>query len=122
MGENGRQGQYSIDKFFPASNITYNVLAGGPASSYPKPNAFPTMDQWNASFPGGDDYRLKTTSVFYGAGAGGTVPGADLGIVGALVTGVVINAPTSTPLTPAPTPPPPNAAPVAPSRGAHSVG
>ena len=118
MGENGRPGQYSIDKFFPASNITYNVLAGGPASSYPKPNAFPTMDQWNASFPGGDDYRLKITSVFYGAGAGGTVPGADLGIVGALVTGVEITAPTSTP---PPPPPPTNVAPVARPGGPYSV-
>ena len=66
MGEGGRSGQYSIDKYFPGSTITYNVLAGGPAASYPKPNAFPTLAQWNASFANAaaDDYRLITASVF----------------------------------------------------------
>lgn len=43
----------------PPSNITYNVLAGGPASSYPSPNAFPTMDQWNASFVGHSPRRVR---------------------------------------------------------------
>jgi hypothetical protein len=94
MAEGGRPGQYSIDKYFPGSTITYNVLAGGPASSYPAPNAFPTLDQWNASFAnaGIDDYRLTTASVFYAAGAGGGVPGADIGAVTAAVA-----TPTPTP-------------------------
>lgn len=42
MGENGQPGQYSIDLFFPGSNISFNVLAGGQASRYPATNAFPT--------------------------------------------------------------------------------
>ena len=88
MGEGGRSGQYSIDKYFPGSTITYNVLAGGPAASYPKPNAFPTLAQWNASFANAaaDDYRLITASVFYASGGAGSIPGADIGAVSAAVT------------------------------------
>ncbi len=89
MGEGGRPGQYTIDKYFPGANITYNVLAGGPASSYPSPNSFPTVTQWNASFvdAAADDYRLLTSSVFYGAGSGGSVPGADIGAIDAALSG-----------------------------------
>ena len=124
MGEGGRPGQYTIDKYFPASNITYNVLAGGPASSYPKPNAFPTIDQWNASFvdASANDYRLKTSSVFYAAGQGGTVPGADIGVVTAWVTGVEINAPRDPSAEPtSPPPPTSNLAPVARTGGPYTV-
>jgi hypothetical protein len=122
MGENGRPGQYTIDKFFPSSNITYNVLAGGPASSYPKPNAFPTMTQWNASFVdlSGNDYRLKTSSVFYAAGAGGGVPGADIGTVNVAVAGVELGLPPTDPGSSDP-PPSTNVAPVARPGGPYSV-
>ena len=103
MGDNGRVGQYSIDMYFPNSNITYNVLAGGPASSYPTPNAFPTLEQWTASFANlaGGDYRLLPTSPFYRAGAGGSVPGADIAVVTAATAGAVRGTPTE----PAPQPP-----------------
>src|SRR6185295_13420640 len=125
MGEGGRPGQYTIDKYFPGSNITYNVLAGGTASSYPKPNAFPTLDQWNASFAdlSGGDYRLKTSSVFYGAGQSGTIPGADIGTVNAAVAGVEIGDPSTDPGSPSDPPPPPstNIAPVARASGPYSV-
>ena len=123
MGEGGRPGQYSIDKYFPGSNITYNVLAGGSASSYPKPNAFPTLDQWNASFAdlSGGDYRLKTSSVFYGAGQGGTIPGADIGTVNASVAGVLIGIPSTGWSSDPPPPPSTNIAPVARTSGPYSV-
>ena len=103
MGENGRPGQYSIDLFFPGSNITYNVLAGGTASSYPVPNSFPTLQQWTASFASltGGDYRLLSTSPFYSAGAGGSVPGADIAVVTAATAGTG----GGTPTIPAPRPP-----------------
>jgi PKD domain-containing protein len=120
MGENGRPGQYSIDKYFPSSNITYNVLAGGTASNYPKPNAFPTLTQWSASFPGGDDYRILTTSVFYSAGIGGSVPGANIGTVSAAVAGVETGTSTST-STPPPPPPTSNTAPVARPGGPYTA-
>jgi hypothetical protein len=103
MGDNGRAGQYSIDMYFPNSQITHNVLAGGPAASYPTPNAFPTVQQWTASFAdlSGGDYRLLPTSPFYGAGAGGSIPGADIDVVAAATAGTI----AGTPSLPAPQPP-----------------
>ena len=108
-------GSTRIDKYFPGSTIKYNVLAGGSASAYPTPNSFPTLTQWNASFVdlAGEDYRLLSTSVFYAAGEGGTVPGADLGAVY-----TAVNAGTSTTAPPPggttdPAPAPSNVAPTA---------
>lgn len=102
MGANGATGQHSIDLFFPGSNITYNVLAGGPASSYPTPNSFPTVAQWTASFANlsGGDYRLLSTSPFYSAGAGGSVPGADIGTVTAATAGTASGIPVVAPQPP----------------------
>lgn len=113
MGEDGRPGQYSIDLFFPGSTITNNVLAGGSASAYPTPNAFPTVAQWNASFvnPAAADDRLLTTSVFYAAGAGGSVPGANFATLDAAFVGNTTSGPP--PVDPPPPPPPGNVAPVA---------
>jgi hypothetical protein len=119
MGDNGRPGQYTIDKYFPAGIVSYNVLAGGTASAYPALNAFPTLAQWNASFANAaaDDYRLLSSSVFYAAGAGGSIPGANLGAVTAAIGG--------DPVTPPPPPPPPppvaNTAPSARPGGPYSA-
>jgi hypothetical protein len=92
MAEGGRPGQSSIDLYFPDAKVTNNVFAGGPASAYPTPNAFPTLSEWNVSFvdPATHDYRLKSTSVFIAAGAGGSVPGADLGVLQAALDGEVL--------------------------------
>ncbi|MGB2716125.1 MAG: hypothetical protein WBC51_18230 [Vicinamibacterales bacterium] len=101
MGENGQSGQYSINMYFPGSTIAYNVLAGGAASRYPAANAFPTMQEWFASFVNfaAADYRLLTTSPFYGAGAGGSVPGGNLGAIdGAL--GFPVALPSAAPAPP----------------------
>ncbi|HEX6973142.1 MAG TPA: hypothetical protein VF147_02010, partial [Vicinamibacterales bacterium] len=122
MGEGGRPGQYSIDKYFPSSVIKYNVLAGGSASAYPTPNSFPSVAQWNASFVdlAGGDYHLLSTSVFYAAGEGGSVPGANLGAVYSAVNG---GTSTTPPPTTDPTPPPPvttNVAPTADAGGPYS--
>ncbi len=116
MGEGGRPGQYTIDMFFPGSNITNNVLAGGPASSYPTPNSFPTVTQWNASFANAAaaNYRLLSTSVFYAAGAGGTVPGVNFGTFNTAQAGNQSYDPPPPVVEPPPPPPPPgNVAPVA---------
>jgi hypothetical protein len=89
MAQSGRPGTYSIDLYFPDAVVTNNVLAGGSATAYPQPNSFPTVDQWNASFvdAANHDYRLRSSSVFITAGAGGTVPGADLGVLEAALGG-----------------------------------
>jgi hypothetical protein len=99
MGGQSSTGIPTLTKYFPSANVTYNVFAGGPASSYPTPNAFPTMTEWNASFANvaGEDFRVLSTSVFYSAGSGGSVPGADTG---------VINTATATVLSGSAAPPP----------------
>ena len=63
--------------------FTYNVLAGGTASLYPATNSFPTVAQWNASFvdAASGDYRLLSSSTFYHAGSGGTIPGVDMAML-----------------------------------------
>jgi hypothetical protein len=83
MGGDGRPGNYTIDKYFPQAVIRNNVLAGGPKSAYPTPNAFPSVSEWTASFVNlsGGDFRLLNSSVFYAAGVNGSVPGADLGVL-----------------------------------------
>lgn len=119
-GDNGRTGTYSINMYFPDGVVTNNVLAGGAASAYPSPNSFPTIAQWDASFAnaGAADYRLLSSSVFYAAGAGGSVPGADIGVVDTAVAGDLSGSPTTA------TPPPPtttaNAAPVANAGGPYA--
>jgi hypothetical protein len=123
MAEAGRPGQYSIDLYFPNATVTNNVFAGGSASAYPTPNAFPTVAEWQESFvnAAAHDYRLKSTSVFIGAGAGGAVPGADLGTLQAVLAGST--PPTAEPA-PAPSPEPPpggNTAPVARPGGPYAV-
>lgn len=89
MGDNGRTGTYSIDMYFPGGVLTNNVFGGGPASLYPMPNAFPTEAEFYASFvdPANHDYRLRSSSTFYTAGAGGSVPGADFSRLSAALSG-----------------------------------
>jgi hypothetical protein len=101
MGDSGQPGQYTIDRFFPGSTITYNVLAGGTASRYPATNAFPTTQEWFASFSNfaAADYRLLSTSPFYAAGAGGSVPGANLAAIDAAV-GFAVGLPSKPPAPP----------------------
>jgi hypothetical protein len=79
MGDNAQPGSTAINMYFPGGNVTNNVFAGGRASAYPAPNAFPTLAEWNVSFadPASHDYRLRSSSVFYTAGANGTVPGVN---------------------------------------------
>lgn len=122
MAENGRPGQYSIDLYFPDATITHNVLAGGQASAYPTPNAFPTVAEWDASFvdAAAGDYRLRTSSVFFSAGAGGSVPGADIGVLNAVLGGA--SSPPPPAPGPEPTPPPAdNTAPIARHGGPYAV-
>jgi hypothetical protein len=121
MGDNGRSGSYSIDMYFPGGVVTNNVLAGGAASLYPAPNAFPTLAEWNASFfdAAGRDYRLRSSSVFYAAGAGGTVPGVDFE---ALNTALASSPSSPTEPAPAPDPAPStNTAPVSRPGGPYST-
>jgi hypothetical protein len=123
MGDGGQVGTYSINMYFPGGVVTNNVLAGGNAALYPSPNSFPTLSEWNASFAdlANDDYRILSSSPFYAAGAGGTVPGANLGqLYDATQPSGSVGTPSPDP---APTDPPssPNTAPVARAGGPYTT-
>jgi hypothetical protein len=83
FGTGSSTGIPTLTKYMPNAVFTYNVLAGGNASLYPPTNSFPTVAQWNASFVDATsgDYRILSTSVFYHAGSGGSVPGADFSTI-----------------------------------------
>lgn len=119
LGDNARTGTYTIDMYFPGGIVKNNVLAGGSASLYPSPNSFPTLTEWNASFAdmANHDFRIRSSSTFYTAGEGGTVPGADLGrLYDATLPGSSGTAPP-----PEPQPQPSNTAPVARPGGPYSA-
>lgn len=113
MAESGQPGRYSIDKYFPSADVTYNVFLGGSPSLYPTPNTFPTLAEWNQAFVNTSvgDYRLPPGSAFYSAGAGGSVPGANIGLL-ELAMAAPASGPTPEP-EPPPVPAPVNTAPVA---------
>src|SRR4029453_13573577 len=70
-------GKPPIAKFFPGGVVQCNVLAGGNASLYPTPNAFPTVADWNAGFVdlSGGEYRVARGSVLEKSGCHGPVRG-----------------------------------------------
>jgi hypothetical protein len=80
FGDSSSTGNPTLAKYFPGAVFTNNVLAGGKASLYPPTNSFPTVAQWNASFvdAASGNYQLLPSSVFYRAGSGGSIPGADI--------------------------------------------
>ena len=124
MAANGQPGNYSIDMYFSSPRIEYNVIQGGVASSYPSPNAFPSLSEWNASFAGlaSDDYRLLPSSVFYGAGEGGTVPGANFDALQAALGGQPVPTDPTDPASPSDPPPSGNTPPVARPGGPYATG
>jgi hypothetical protein len=80
MGGGTAQGNPTITKYFPGGVFTHNVFAGAQASIYPPTNLFPTVAQFLASFVNraAGDYTLLSTSVFFGGGTSGGVPGVDM--------------------------------------------
>jgi len=72
-------GNDAIGAFFPASDISSNVFAGGNGGLYPAGNSFPTAEQFEAQFVSyaGGDYRLNNASPWHRAGS----DGLDLGVV-----------------------------------------
>ena len=70
MGSGASTGKPTIAAFFPGGVFQCNVLAGGTASLYPTPNAFPTVAQWNSAFvnPAAGDYRIASGSALAAAG------------------------------------------------------
>jgi hypothetical protein len=117
MGDGASPGKPTIAKYFPGGVVQCNVLAGGNASLYPTPNAFPTVTEWNAGFvnPSAGDYRVAPGSVLEDSGCNGAVPGANLASVNAAIGG--------SPVVAEPPPPgdPANLAPVADAGGPYTA-
>jgi hypothetical protein len=113
MGDGSSPGKPTIAKYFPGGVVQCNVLAGGNASLYPTPNAFPTVEQWTAGFVdlAGGDYRVAAGTILSQSGCGGAVPGADLAAVAAAVGG----GPVGDPVEPA------NVAPIADAGGPYTA-
>lgn len=120
MAEGGRPGQYSLDMYFPSANVTSNVFLGGRPADYPTPNTFVTSTEWQESFvnAAAHDYQLRTSSVFYNAGSGGTVPGADMARIKAALAAATTTDPEPEP---EPAPAPTNTAPVARHGGPYTT-
>lgn len=87
LGAGRAIGNDTLNVFFPDSDFSNNVLAGGKASQYPPDNLFPSVDEFMQQFvaPDSDDFRLVETSSFRGRASDGTDLGAD---VGRIKTGV----------------------------------
>src|SRR4029079_5433677 len=120
MGDGSSPGKPSIAKYFPGGVVQCNVLAGGNASLYPTPNAFPTVTDWTAGFvePAEGDYAVLAGSVLAKSGCNGTVPGADLAAVDAAMGG---GGSSSSEPPPPPPPPPTNQLPIADAGGPYTA-
>jgi hypothetical protein len=71
-------GTDALDAYFPGSQFSRNVLAGGRASRYPPDNLFPSEEEFERSFVdfANQDYRLRTDASFSHAAADGGAIGA----------------------------------------------
>jgi hypothetical protein len=95
MGDGASPGNPTIARYFPGAVVRCNVLAGGKASLYPTPNAFPTTEEWSVGFvdPAEGDYRVAPGSVLSTSGCASTVPGADLAALTAAMGGPPVTDP-----------------------------
>jgi hypothetical protein len=82
-GHASSPGITALTAYFPGAVVRCNVLAGGKASLYPTPNAFPTTAEWNASFVdrANGNYALRPGSPVALAGCNGIPPGANVAAV-----------------------------------------
>ena len=96
MGSSTSTGTPTIAAYFPGGVFQCNVLAGGTASLYPTPNAFPTDAQWASAFvnPSAGDYRIISGSALASSGCGGSVPGADFVALTAAMGNPIADDPT----------------------------
>jgi hypothetical protein len=80
IGTNHAVGADSISAFFPASDISRNVLAGATPARYPAGNSFPSVAQFEGQFVAytAGDYRLSAASPWRLAGSDGLDLGAPL--------------------------------------------
>ena len=116
MGDGATTGIPTITRYFPGARAVQRP-GWGSASLYPKPNAFPSVEDWNASFvnAASGDYRLIPGSPVASAGCSGTIPGVDVAKLNDALQG------TSTDHAAAGEPPPSNQPPVADAGGPYTA-
>jgi hypothetical protein len=87
----------AIRHYFPDGVVTRNVLAGGDERSYPRPNEFPTVAQFEAQFAdyAGGHFALKPGSEWVRAATDGEGLGADTRKLGSIASDA---GPAATPL------------------------
>lgn len=79
-GSGKASGNDTIAAYFPASQVTANVIADGAAARYPAGNFFPSLAQFKSQFRSfaSGDYRLVANSPWLHAGTDGDALGAGL--------------------------------------------
>jgi len=72
-------GSDTISAFFPASQVSHNVIADGDSERYPRDNLFPSSAELRAQFAGyqSGNYRLVAASPWRAAASDGRDIGAD---------------------------------------------
>jgi hypothetical protein len=78
-GDGFAPGKSSLDKFFPNSIVTNNIIIGGESSNYGNFNFYPkSLNEIGFVNLNGKDFRLRTDSQFFKKGADGKTIGANL--------------------------------------------
>jgi hypothetical protein len=80
-GQGTASGNQTLAKYFPGAVFKGNVLAGGPASSYPAGNFFPPSADFLAQFvsPSTGNWQLASASTYNNRATDGTDVGFNLG-------------------------------------------
>lgn len=90
LGDNQSPGNATLQAYFPGAIFERNVLAGGPAGSYPAGNYFPSVSELDASFTSiaAENFTLVPGSAFARAASDGGPLGADIVRLNAVLAGV----------------------------------
>jgi Right handed beta helix region len=78
-GDGFAPGKSSLEKFFPNSVVTNNIIIGGESSNYGSSNFYPkSLNEVGFVNLNGKDFRLRTDSQFFKKGSDGKPIGANL--------------------------------------------
>jgi hypothetical protein len=90
IGSGTAPGRPTLDRYFPRGVVKRNVFVGGPASSYPADNFFPSsIDAVGFVDRQSGNYRLAASSPYKRAASDGRDPGADINAVAPAVARVL---------------------------------
>jgi hypothetical protein len=91
-GEGTNSGNPTIARYMPGVVFERNVLAGGPAASYPAGNSFPSVAEFEAQFVdvAGANFALVPRSIFRTGATNGAPLGADLTTMQRVMSGASV--------------------------------